>query len=85
MRIWWGVVCLLLGSWAISWAQEGKATISGFIYDRADGEALIGASVYIRDLQLGGISNGSGYYVITDVPVGARDLTALPYRCTMPL
>ena len=37
---------------------------------------MIGASIYLRDLQLGAISNSSGYYVITEVEIGRRELSA---------
>ena len=76
MRSWWGAVCLLLCCCSATWAQVAKTTISGFVYDRTDGEALIGASIYLRDLQLGAISNSSGYYVITEVEIGRRELSA---------
>ena len=45
-------------------------TICGFVYDEADGEALIGANVFLQDTYLGSSTNLSGYYVIPKVPVG---------------
>ncbi len=46
-----------------------KVTLSGFIKDASNGEALIGASIIIEELQVGAISNVFGFYSIT-VPAG---------------
>ena len=48
--------------------QSKQTTISGFIYDDANGEALIGANVFIEGLPIGSSTNHSGYYVIPEVP-----------------
>ncbi len=57
------------------WAQSAQyATVSGFVYDAANGEALIGANVYLEGTQMGSSSNISGYYVIPRVPVGTYTL-----------
>jgi len=53
------------------WAQSNQnGSISGFIYDKSNGEALIGVSVYIKELRIGNITNTSGYYVIPKIPLG---------------
>lgn len=57
-------------------AQVGTATISGFVYDTANGEALIGANVFIAGSQIGSSSNIDGYYVMPRVPVGQYTLVA---------
>lgn len=49
-------------------AQE-KATVSGYIRDAADGEALIGATVYVRSLNAGTTANVYGFYSLT-LPAG---------------
>ncbi|MFH2095543.1 MAG: TonB-dependent receptor [Bacteroidota bacterium] len=46
-----------------------KKTISGYVKDNQTGEAMIGASVYIRSLTTGTITNVYGYYSLT-VPAG---------------
>jgi hypothetical protein len=52
-------------------AQDKKpATLSGFVYDIDDGEALIGANVYLENTTIGGSTNLSGYYVIPNIPIG---------------
>jgi hypothetical protein len=42
-----------------------KHTISGYLKDKASGEVLIGANIYIRDTHLGTITNGYGFYSLT--------------------
>ncbi|MCU0398876.1 MAG: TonB-dependent receptor [Cyclobacteriaceae bacterium] len=45
-------------------AQE-KATLSGYVKDASNGEALIGATVYIRSLNTGTTTNVYGFYSLT--------------------
>ncbi len=57
------------------YGQTGtSATVSGFVYDAANGEALIGANVYLEGTQIGASTNISGYYVIPRIPVGKYTL-----------
>ena len=49
-------------------------TISGFVYDAANGEALIGANVFLENTYIGSSTNLSGYYVIAKVPPGQYTL-----------
>ncbi len=39
-----------------------KTTISGTIHDKRNGEALIGATIYVKELKNGTISNSYGFY-----------------------
>lgn len=55
---------------------QNSGTISGFIFEESSLEALIGANLYLEELLLGGSSNNSGYYIITNVPAGKVKLTA---------
>ncbi len=48
----------------ITMAQE-KHTISGYIRDMSDGESLIGATAYVKELGSGTVSNAYGFYSIT--------------------
>ena len=50
-------------------AQE-KLTLSGYILDASNGESLIGATAFIRDLGIGGTSNEYGFYSLS-VPAGS--------------
>ncbi|MCD4832364.1 MAG: TonB-dependent receptor, partial [Bacteroidales bacterium] len=49
-------------------AQQ-KHTISGYIKDAETGEELIGATIYIKELKTGGITNVYGFYSLT-IPGG---------------
>ena len=50
--------------------SRGVGSLSGFVYDASDGEALINATVLLQGTQIGGLSNTSGYYVVPEIPVG---------------
>ena len=54
-------------------AQE-VSTISGFVRDDASGEPLGYANVFIKDTNIGGATNMEGYFVISNVPAGAREI-----------
>lgn len=51
-----------------------RSSISGFVFDTANGESLIGANVFISGMNYGAATNTNGYYVITDVPSGKHVL-----------
>lgn len=65
-------------SLALSQALSGQisrtATINGFVYDAANGEALIGANVFLEGTQIGSSTNVYGYYVVPKIPVGSYTL-----------
>lgn len=46
-------------------AQTSKATLHGYVRDAANGEELIGVTVYFPDLQKGVVTNAYGFYSIT--------------------
>lgn len=50
-------------------AQE-KATLSGYVKEAANGETMIGATIYIPELETGVVTNTYGFYSIT-VPPGS--------------
>jgi hypothetical protein len=69
------ILLISLQYFNISFPQTpGVITIRGFVYDKSTGESLIGASVYIRDSQLGCSTNNNGYFVISNVPEGRQKL-----------
>lgn len=69
------LLCMITGLVPFAFGQDRQyATISGFVYDAANGEALIGANVYLDKTKIGSSSNLSGYYVIPRIPVGAYTL-----------
>lgn len=51
-----------------------KVTLSGYLKDKANGEALIGATIYIPQLKTGVITNPYGFYSIS-VPQGTYSVT----------
>jgi len=50
-----------------------KSTISGYVKEAASGEGLIGASVYVKDLKTGNVTNTYGFYSLT-LPLGKYTL-----------
>jgi TonB-dependent Receptor Plug Domain. len=62
---------LLLLTSLTGFAQE-KLTINGYIKDAANGEALIGATVYARSIKSGTTTNVYGFYSLT-LPAGTYD------------
>lgn len=59
-----------------------SGTLSGFVYDAADKEALIGVNIYLPDLELGASTNVSGYFIIPQIPAGTHTVVCdyLGYR-----
>lgn len=53
--------------------EERNFTVSGYIKDKETGEALIGATVYDKEKQLGTIANAYGFYSLT-LPPGRYNL-----------
>lgn len=51
----------------VVYAQKG-VTLSGYIKDSANGEELIGATVYVKELATGVVTNPYGFYSITLAP-----------------
>lgn len=63
------ITVILLFFFCHAYAQpSGKFTINGYIKDTDNGEALIGATVYITETGTGGITNEYGFYSITLPP-----------------
>lgn len=56
----------------VAQAQQ-RVTVNGYVKDATNGETLIGATVYIRSLETGAITNEYGFYAIT-VPPGNYEL-----------
>ncbi len=55
----------ILLSIGISGYSQSKATISGYIKDVETIETLIGASVYLKEKQVGTATNTYGFYSLT--------------------
>ena len=68
------ILCLSVGvTWGQEQVQKEKFTISGYIKDSSNGEELIGATVYVRELGTGTVANVYGFYSIT-LPAGEYEL-----------
>ncbi len=48
--------------------SQNRATVSGYLKDAANGEALIGATVYVKSLSTGATTNVYGFYSLTLEP-----------------
>lgn len=55
------LICIL----ALADAFSQKFTISGYVKDKSNGENLIGANVYIKELSRGASTNAYGFYSLT--------------------
>ena len=57
-------------------------SIVGRVQDQATGEPLAGVQVLIADLDLGGLTQVTGQYLLLNVPIGTHELTvqSLGYR-----
>ena len=52
------------------------ATLNGFVSDADSGEALTRVAIVVEGLQLGAVSNTSGYYAVVQVPAGTHVVSA---------
>jgi hypothetical protein len=57
-----GLCLLMLLSVSFTYAQ--KSTLSGYVKDASNGEVLLGASIYLTELQNGAVTNEYGFYSI---------------------
>jgi hypothetical protein len=64
---------LLLLSMVYPAIAQQRHTVSGFIKDQANGEGMIGVSVYVREAETGVVTNTYGFYSIT-LPAGSYTL-----------
>ncbi len=54
--------------------SQPKATLSGFVRDKANKESLPFVNVYIKELKIGAATNIEGYYAIPNIPAGTYDV-----------
>lgn len=67
------IVCVMFMVISTSLYSKGF-TISGNIKDKENGEALIGATIYVSELKTGTVTNAYGFYSIT-IPEGTYKIT----------
>ena len=63
-------------AWLLLAGTAQAATLSGFVTDADNGEALTRVIVAVKGLQLAAISNNSGYYAVVQVPAGTHVVSA---------
>jgi hypothetical protein len=63
-----------------------RVTLSGYVKDKANGEALIGATIYLPGLKIGVSTNTYGFYSVS-VPPGTYTVTisCIGYQTQSPL
>ncbi len=63
-----------------------RVTLSGYVKDKANGEALIGATIYFPELKIGVSTNTYGFYSVS-VPEGSYKVTfsSVGYQSQSPL
>ena len=66
----------MLAAWLLSAGAAPAATLSGFVTDADNGEALTRAAIAVEGLPLGAVSNNSGYYAVKQVPAGTHVVSA---------
>lgn len=68
------IITIVLLSSFPSLRAESEATISGYVLDAENGEALPGANVYLSGTDFGIATNSDGYFVLVDIPPGSYEL-----------
>ena len=66
----------VLAAWLLLAGSAQAATLSGFVSDADNGETLTRAAIAVEGLQLGAVSNNSGYYAVKQVPAGTHVVSA---------
>ncbi|MFY0673319.1 MAG: TonB-dependent receptor [Bacteroidia bacterium] len=67
------LLALAFFTFSISSTLAQKYTLSGYLTDSASGEQLLGASVYVKNLEEGTATNAFGFYSLT-LPKGKYDV-----------
>ena len=81
MKFWGKCIPILAGAalvFAVSAAPvlaQATGTITGTVADQETGQTLESAQVYIPALNIGGLSNQQGRFLILNVPTGSHELT----------
>ena len=66
----------MLTAWLLLAGSAQAATLSGFVTDADNGEALTRVIVAVEGLQLRAVSNNSGYYAVVQVSAGTHVVSA---------
>ncbi|HRD53087.1 MAG TPA: carboxypeptidase-like regulatory domain-containing protein, partial [Flavobacteriales bacterium] len=68
MKLHFCKVFLIVFAFPLGLSAQKQVTISGYVKDATSGEALIGASVYVKETMRGTATNVYGYYVLNVDP-----------------
>ena len=68
------VILIILTQFILHPGYSQNATLSGYIKDKSNGEALIAANCYFQETTTGVVSNSYGFFAIT-VPKGTYNIT----------
>ncbi len=60
----------VLGTWALA-----QNTVTGTVTDESTGEALIGASVFVKGTSTGTVTDWDGSFTLQDVPSGSQSIS----------
>lgn len=52
-----------------------NGSLEGYVTDKNSKEALIGATILLKELNIGGVTNVDGFYTINNIPAGSYDVT----------
>ena len=80
MRLWGKFTAVLAGAAMVAALQAAPAaaqstgTVTGTVVDASSGRTLESAQVYIPSLNMGGLSNQQGRFLILNVPTGTHEL-----------
>ncbi len=66
------IACAFLALGSALFGLERKGTVSGFVRDGASGEVIPFAEVYLKDENIGALTDRNGYYVLSSIPAGAH-------------
>ncbi len=59
------LISIILIIFSLGLAAQNRSTLSGYVRDASSGEELIGATIYIEELESGGVTNVYGFYSVT--------------------
>ena len=68
------IITLIICFSVLNIFSQEKFTISGHLKDKADGEALIGSTIYVAEIKSGTVANVYGFYSLT-LPKGKYTVT----------
>ena len=64
----------LISAWSTLDAGT-NGSLEGYVTDKNSKEALIGATILLKELNIGGVTNVDGFYTINNIPAGSYDVT----------